>query len=199
MRKFFFIAAIAIFSSCQKEETPIILTVENPSMSLFSKNKQFIGANTNSEDPITYLSSDEWVAKVDEFGVVEAGVIGTAEISVSNGITTQVCNVEVKPKFTLFEEPFLKFGSTKEQLKQALTTGDTVDFILFFGNIFNADNSNFYAYLYLFDDDEKLGGVLLLLNPTSSLAGNLLNYLSERYIFLGSDEDKYELSTKNTR
>lgn len=183
MKKFILtiICACALIS-CEKEAEPIVLTLSNQSMVLYHSEKLNIGATTNSTTPLTYKTSDKYVAKVDELGNVEAGVIGTADITVSNGEITKICKVEVKPKYNYFPEPYLKWGALKNEVKSNVFTGKMYETSSVIAYTYNETNMlTAYIYYYIFESDGKLKSVALEFSILSAYATNLTEFLSERY------------------
>jgi len=182
MKKLLIISAILLFVACEKE-APITLTLANSSMMMYNKDKNNIGASTNSTNPITYTTSNKWIASVDATGIVEAGVLGTAEITVSNGISSKKCNVEVKPKFTSLPEPYFNFGATRTQIKSNVLTGKLYDLSTALVYAYNEGNNlTAFNYYYLIGTDGKLMAIGLEFSILSSYATNLSGYITERYI-----------------
>lgn len=175
-----FLSALA----CTKED-PITLTLENTSLTMYNKDKKNVGASTNSVNPITYISSNKWIAKVDSTGVITAGVLGVAEITVSNGISSQKCSVEVKPKYTFFPEPYFNFNATKTDIKNNVLTGKLYD--LPASLVYSYNEGNYlteFLYYYFIGTDGKLMGVALRFSILSSYTSNLSDYIAERYILV---------------
>jgi hypothetical protein len=187
MKKLIFLIVCACtLASCEKEPEPIVLTLSNQSMVLYHSDKNNIGATTNSVNPLTYTTSDKYVAKVDAMGNVEAGVIGKADITVSNGEMTRICKVEVKAKYSYFPEPFLKWGALKNEVKANVLTGTRYETSSVLAYTYNESNKlTAFIYYYLFETDGKLNSVGLEFSLLSAYATNLVEFLSERYIPIG--------------
>jgi hypothetical protein len=187
-----FLSALA----CTKED-PITLTLENTSLTMYNKDKRNVGASTNSTNPITYTSSNKWIASVDATGNIEAGVLGTAEITVSNGISSQKCSVEVKPKYTFFPEPYFNFNATKTDIKNNILTGklyETSDSLLYTYN--EGDYLTEFLYGYLIGTDGKLRCIGLGFSILSLYTPNFLDYMEERYIPVSYSESIFHFTNK---
>lgn len=193
MRKLIFLIVCACtLASCEKEPEPIVLTLSNQSMVLYHSDKNNIGATTNSVNPITYTTSDKYVAKVDAMGNVEAGVIGKADITVSNGEMTRICKVEVKAKYSYFPEPFLKWGALKNEVKANVLTGTRYETSSALAYTYNESNPlTAFVYYYLFATDGKLNSVALEFSLLSAYATNLSEFIIERYFPVNHADNIY--------
>jgi len=177
-------------SSCSKsDEKPITLTLQRRNITMHYDEQQNIGASSNSDKAITYLSSDELTAEVTEQGVVTAGIIGSSVITVSDGYNTEECGVVVTPKYDFFVEPYFGFGESMTKVKSKVTSGTMIedgDMVMYR----HSSGSSQYDYLYSFEYG-KLHSIGLFFNVVSPYSANYPYYLFERYIYIGQEEGMY--------
>lgn len=182
-----FLMFATLFVACEKEEADnnVKLTVLKKSIVLYHNEKVSIGAVTTGNTQIVYSSSDEMVANVSLNGEVKGGLIGNAKITVSDGVNTEICDVEVKQKYEYLKEPFLKFGVRKGELMNSVN-----DRYLYEGGggsaVYEVQDGIFsYKRIYLFSDDIYYA-VETQYNSNSSVLLETVGAIAERYPFKGS-------------
>ena len=137
-----------------------------------------------------WLSEDEFVAKVDQNGLVSGRHVGTTTILATNGNSKGTCEVTIKPKYSLVDTPLFKWGASKSAIQSDETH-----------KIYEMSNLDALVYdytygttaclvMYVFDND-KLKSVNALLNK--SMYATAGYYLLERYqpVGIGSGTDVY--------
>lgn len=65
----------------------------------------------------TWSSDQPLIAEVDNNGNVTANRVGITNIK-ANG---DICKVTVNPNYTTYEEPYLKFGASMNEVKNAMS------------------------------------------------------------------------------
>lgn len=200
MKKILWIlSTIIVLTACGGDgvDNSIKLTVLKKSIVLFHNDKVNIGAATTGNTQIAYSSSDEMIASVSLNGDVKGGLIGNAKITVSDGVNTEICNVEVKQKYEYLKEPYLKFGVNRSELLNSVK-----DRYMFEGGggsaVYEVQDGIFkYKRIYLFRDD-KYYAVETQYDSNSSVLMETIGAIAERYPVKGSVGSSifYE-STKN--
>ena len=171
------IASIAFLFSCSKDD-------DNPALS-----KTSITLHVNETEEITYngngkctwSSDNKRVADVND-GVVTAHHVGTTTIYANN----LSCKVTVKPRYTMFVEPYLGFGSSKSTVKKQMSGYSIIKDESTTLN-YNGRGS-IEAYSYKFEDD-MLKSCAFYTGLSESL--DLADFLIERYIVDAIDNTSY--------
>lgn len=106
------------------------------------------GYNTNS---LVWTIEDTQVAKVNNTGLVTAGLIGETNMTVktSDGVYSESLKVTVLPTETLFEDPILNFGESKAFIKENESRSiaeEEPESILYMG-----ENENVRSILYFLE------------------------------------------------
>lgn len=107
-----------------EEEIPLELTAQNPSIELNvgEQNKLLYTANRDAD--LTYSSSDETIATVDENGIVTAVGGGTVTITaMSEGVSCEWTVESIPPEFAAYKE-FIEGEGYKADLD---------DYVFYFG------------------------------------------------------------------
>lgn len=189
---------LTIFFSCSKDD-PITLTLQNAQLQLFHTDKGVVGASTTGDTPITYSSSDINVATVSDNGTVTAGVIGNAEILVSDGTNTKKCVVEVKPKYTNIKDAFYKDGASRDDVKAYHTstpTSDTDSSLIYEFN--KGTSSQFYVHVYLMENN-LLTSSGMIMSIFSSVAKDVPDFIAERYLPVTYSGDVFVFKEKDNK
>ncbi|SEF97184.1 Ig-like domain (group 2) [Xylanibacter ruminicola] len=162
------------FLSCSSDsdENPLIVTPA--SISMHYEDTQQLQA----EGATSWLSSDEFVAKVSSTGLVTANHVGKTEIIVSNGKKNTTCEVTVTPEYNLYDDPILQWGASMSTIqslethkKLSSSSSDVISYDYSFGN-------NPCAMGYSFENG-KLKAVMAMLDYSLYLKTGY--YLLERY------------------
>jgi len=162
-------------------DTP--LTVTPGLVSLNYKDTKQLSA----PDATKWTSEDEFVASVDQKGLVEAKHVGVTKIVASNGSSMGTCNVVVSPLYKLYDTPILEWGATKSDIKAAEThqlsseDDDALGYLYENGTIST-------AVIYLFENG-ALKSANALMNKNYFANHGL--YLIERYQPAAYNDDLY--------
>jgi hypothetical protein len=157
------------FLSCQSEEKGPNLIKTN--YTLYSDATTQIEGSGLSD--VVWDSDNEFVATAED-DELTSFLVGSATIK-SGGSTMLVT---VKPRYTLYTEPYMLWGYTKSQIiaKCGTPKSETDDALLY-----ETGNSYVPYALYLFENSRLTScGVVAQV----SVASNLVDFLGERYIFL---------------
>lgn len=182
----FIMLTIASFwlQSCSKDDSEEPLIVTPASISMHYEDTQQLSA----EGATSWLSNDEFVAKVNSSGLITANHVGTTEIIVSNGKKNATCSVTVTPEYYLYDDPILNWGASKAEIESAekhkkvsSSNSDMLTFDYSFG-------SNACVMGYSFENG-KLKNIMAMFDYSLYLRAGY--YLLERYqpIAAGNDYD----------
>lgn len=137
----------------------------------------------------SWKTSNDFVAGVDNNGLVTGRHIGTTQITASDGKSSDICTVTIKPKYSLYDTPILNWGYSKSQIK-SLETHSLLE---------EKDESVYYNYSfgsttcilsYGFKEG-KLNAILLMMPFKSSLLLNTAYYITERFQPFYKDGDNF--------
>lgn len=181
MKKVLFVLLVGIlpfvFNSCSEDENTIYIDNDNIELNF----EEEYHLNATSKLPITYWSKDKFHATVSNTGLIIGGRVGNTKISLTNGESNKTVDVTIMPKYNLYDDPFLRFGATKEMVKSKLGNPATSD-----DNIFGYESidKNGSIVMYMFDNNGKLETVMVTLFDEYSgvTARQISGYLEERYI-----------------
>lgn len=164
------LAAFLCVTSCSKDDDgePIPATLDKTSISLYvdeTSTLTYSGENCN-------WSSDNTLVATVENGIVTAKHVGTTTIHANN----LSCIVSVKPKYTMYDEPYMNWGANIAEVKKKMSgytlASEKDDMLVYLGK------GKVNAYLYRFDNNALQQSVMqiTLLNSI-----NLTDFLLERY------------------
>lgn len=183
---FLFLAVLPIlaFTACgddKEEEESFEVTPASVSMH-YEDTKQLSALGATS-----WMSEDEFVATVDDNGLVTGGHVGTTKIIASNGKQKASSMIEITPQYILYDAPVLKFGasvsSIKSQEKHELA-GESEDVLSYNYNF----GDHVCLMMYAFENG-KLNTVNAVLNISDF---SFVGYsLLERYLPTGVENDMF--------
>ena len=171
MKKFLLLLALLVpmiaFTGCGKddEDEP---NVPNQTLNV----GQTFTIPVNGE----WTSDNKFIASVD--GQTLKGVCA-GETSIRNG--EQSFKVTVQPTLSLYKEPCLQFGSSKNKVKDAMRGFEEVETDSESLSYYYVDGSNVVMYIYNFENDGLKSTAVFL--PTKMFTSSqVVDYLLERYI-----------------
>ena len=178
---FVFAVIALLFSSCKKED--ISLTLNETSITLYPDEQKQISPNMNG---CLFESEFPAIASVSSSGQITALLVGTTKIKVTNGSQEVFCDVTVKPRYQMYKEPYLGFGSSKLTVKanETRTLNQEDDESL----LYKGENSYIDNVLYVFDKTGMSSVGCLIPTRYASMLGD---YLVERYMPINVDLDIY--------
>ncbi len=171
---FWAIAAAVAMASCSKNEEDVSLS--KMSYTLYhSQNENIQGVNVSN---LNWSSDNEFVAMISN-GVIESQFVGKTIVrEFDHGLSF---NVEVIPKYSLYEEPCLDFGASMETIRSRYGTPYISDLEYL---IYKSSNENAPYYWYMFENGKLRSSCVIV---QLSAAYPLENFLSERYLTLEGD------------
>lgn len=169
------------FTSCSGDsEEPLVVTPKSLSMH-FEDTQQL-----NADGATSWISNDEFVAKVNSSGLVTGNHVGKTEIVVSDGNRTTTCDVTITPEYYLYDDPILEWGTSKSIIesseKHEKATSSSAD-VLTYNYSFG---TNACAMGYSFENG-KLKSVMAMMAYSLYLKTGY--YLLERYQPIASGND----------
>lgn len=176
MKKVLFLLPILVFLflyGCSSDDDNTKLSLNKSTVTLNYKTTEQLEATGKVE----WTSENDFVASVNENGVVEGKHVGKTFIIASNGTEEVKCAVEVTPKYNIYREPILDFGITKEELKgreNRELLSETSTTIKYRGNSGSAASEIAYAF-----KNGKMNGAGALVK--SSYSSIVMDFLIERY------------------
>lgn len=173
--------------------TPVTISPTTVTM-FYDDTKQLSAPRATS-----WSSSNDFVAAVDENGLVKARHIGTTEITASRGKSKAVCSVTIKPMYSLHDNLNLSWGVSRDVIKTIET--HKLDEETSEGNLvydYSFDSNKCYA-IYGFKEN-KLVSVLVMMPFTKALLLQTGYYLLERYQpYYYKGYDYYEIDAMNEK
>ncbi len=169
------LAGTTFFVGCDKEKDPDVILLKVTEKSLYHESEYQIEATSNSN--ITYLSENEYHAKVSESGLVTARFVGETNILLSNSEDSKKIKIIVNPLSNLYPEPNVNFGDTKSSIIAKLGTPDNETST---GIGYSGYSNSAPILMFLFDDSNKMTSYSLMVK--SSYSSILADFLSERYL-----------------
>lgn len=95
------------------------LTVTPSSISMkYDESQQLSSSGANN-----WCSENEFVATVDQKGLVKGNHVGSTNIIASNGSSSGKCTVTITPKYNFFDLPVLNWGANENAIRNAETHG----------------------------------------------------------------------------
>ncbi len=184
----FFIAAICLttFIGCEKDkDVELPLTLKSTSTTLTSS-QTFNITVTPDTVGCTYESENDLIASVSTNGLITAKRVGETNIVVKNNKKnfTSKFKVTVTPKYSMYKEPYLVFGSTKAAIKnyeKRSLMEEAETYINYYG-----ENSTTSGILYSFSNSTYEVSACLIPTSYSSL---LSSFMAERYVYMGRSGD----------
>lgn len=162
--------------------TPLIVSPTSVSMYYDEK------AQLTVSKEATWSVEDDFIVKVDENGLVSGRHVGSTKVIASCGTATAVCDVVIKPKYTLYDTPIFSWGapaSAIESLETHQVHGDienhTYDYS-FDGN---------KCYLGYYFNDNQLKIIVTMMNYSDAMYLRTAYYLLERYQPAGESGGAY--------
>jgi hypothetical protein len=182
--KHFSIFACAIFAcySCNTEFDSLQLS--HSSLSMNYEDQQPLQV-INESGNIEWSTENDFHATVNQNGMVTAGHVGSTNIVAQKGKQKGKCSVTVKPKYALYDTPYMNWGATMTQVKVDLGTPDQEQAKAL---VYKMNSAGDILAIYSFTDGKLTSsGVLLHIKYGTTLG----NYLVERYQPIGYENDKY--------
>lgn len=184
-----------VFASCGDDKEEVNVTLDQTSVDI-----NFGGTATvkASEKGCVWSSSNDFVATVDNNGVIKAEHAGTATITASKDGSTATCEVTVKATNNNFNLPILDWGATMATVKSKVTgltlaREDATTLVY-------TTNGEFPIYVYGFANDALKASTLSVSEEMDDdkTGLDLYGFLAQRYALVSEDETSYTFADANT-
>jgi len=182
-----FVAMFGLFTtSCSKDDD-----VAEPSVNLSTTNIVMYHEQTKkitAENATRWSTENDFVATVDENGLVTGGHVGTTKIIASNRSSSATCNVTIQPRYNLYDSPILDWGASMSEIRnkethENMSMSSTTSLAYFY----NKSTDNPVVVLYSFENGKlDYASVILKWNTFASA----VNHLVERYQVVAVDHEK---------
>lgn len=169
------IMGVTLLSSCSDDK-------DEPKLKIPTTKSAVVGETFSFGSDGQWISSNDFVASVNNKGYVKAEHVGSCIIS--NG--KHKCSVTITPKSTFITEPITEWGMSKAQLiakcgNNYKETSNSIGYI--------SNNTIAPIIVYLFDNNNKLTSSTITVSTDYS--SELTDFLLERYHFVENDGDNY--------
>lgn len=128
----------------------------------------------------SWNSSNDFIASVESDGTITANHVGKCEITASAGRQSAKCTIDVKPIYTTYTDPLIKWGASKADVKayekRTLKQEDN-------NTLYYTINNGIAKGLSYNFKDGKLVAVLVVVEHDNkpSIATELAYFMKERY------------------
>lgn len=195
------IGLIISLSSCSKNEDPkpnpepATYAINNSTVSInYDKEHQFVvklGTGAVNATTFTWTSSDPTIGTISTSGLFKGKKIGTTIIKAEGNGTTLTSQVTISPYSTLFKEPVIDFGASIASIKGKETRkfGEQFEQTLYY----EGENTKVRFVAYNFEANKLISAGAFFQN-TTAVVEELAKFYSERYTFLGEEENIFLFS-----
>ena len=173
------------------EESSKNLQLSPSSVNLYYEETQRVqvvsemGRNSASAPSYEWSTDNNFYATVSPTGIITAGHVGSAVIIAKQGKKEGTCQVTIKPKYYLYDTPYLGWGETMTQVSNKLGTPYQTQANALVYVLSEADG---IIAMYMFTDG-KLTSVGIILNVKNAVT--LTYYLVERYQPFSTEHEAY--------
>ena len=154
---------------------------DEPDLSIPSTQTLLVGESFNLGFEGAWTSSDEFVASVDNNGIIKANHVGKCTISYGKNS----CLVKVDATSNFMEEPLCEWGMNKSTVisicgKNYQTNGNSI--------AYSTGVSKTPLIMYSFTNDKLIGSAIAV---STNYIESAIIFLKERYKYLGIDDGTY--------
>jgi len=179
-----FVMLTLCMTSCSKEDESQAeqkVTINPTSITMhYDETKQLSATNANS-----WNSDDNYIAEVDNKGLVKGGHIGTTIITAKNGNSFATCEVTITPKYDIYDTPILDWGATMSSIQSQETHPKSSSSSTSSMLAYNYTKYDTSCALFYFFEGGKMSRIVVYLDLLQYT--NAGNHLLERYTPLSSD------------
>ena len=181
MKKLFlFVSAALMLVACNESN----LQLSPSSVNLYYEETQQVEV-VSETGSFEWSTANDFHATVNSAGKITAGHVGSTVITAKQGKKEGTCSVTIKPKYFLYDTPYLAWGETMTQVTNKLGTPyQTQSNVL----VYVLSEANGIIAMYMFTDG-KLTSVGITLNVNNATV--LTYYLVERYQPFSADNGTY--------
>ena len=165
------LSCVMLFTSCENSKMTI-----SPSHIMLHFEDEVGLTIIDNRSNVNWATDDEFVASVNNNGIVTAEHVGITTITAKNGKEEAYCSVSVTPEYHTYNEPIMDWGCSKQTIISRKGTPDS-------------NQSNAIAYLqneskgilemYMFENGKLTSsGIILKLSYTNT---DVASFLLERY------------------
>lgn len=164
------------FSSCSKDDD------NEKTFSISEKEITFSKDDTKqikSTEDANWSVENRFIASVSNSGLVTANHVGKTIVKAKGNNGTATCVVNVIPKYTYFQEPYLKFGATETEIKnlEKRIFQEKRQNVL----IFKGENKYVTSVFYSFENGKMKSAGIIIPFKYIDIAPN---YYGERYQYM---------------
>ena len=120
MRGFIIFTIIVLFSSCSSggDDIDPFLYLKSTELELVCEDTVTLIVETTGIEMLKWETDNDFSITVDNKGFIKANRVGETVVTVSDSESKlqAKCNITVKPKYNLYEEPILAFGKSQEEI-----------------------------------------------------------------------------------
>ena len=181
-------SAASILSSCSLAKEKSRISVDRSEVELYPGDTAHISARGGDGGPM-YVSANEFIAVVDQEGIITAQKVGTTTVrAVAVGSTAPV-KVTVNPRSIFYAEPFTDWTLKEKQVRDTmenytLVFDDQDNHVLYY-----AGKAPVNEIIYWFTADKLSASAVIFSN---SVAGDISGFLGERYLKTDIEADGYQ-------
>ena len=173
------------FMSCGGDDDEPVISVSPTSVVMHYDESQQLKAEGTIAT--SWTVNDDYIASVDQTGLVKGRHIGSTQVKVSDGKTSAYCDVTISPKYTLVDDPIMNWNvskSTIESSERHKFLSESGDYLMYDYSV----GSRACIMMYGFKNN-MLKSAMAVLN--SSLFVTAGYYLLERYqpIYIGDENE----------
>jgi len=166
-----FIGSCSSSNDDSKDISKVVISPQN--ISLFCSETTSLVA----PEATKWESENDFVAKVNSNGVVTGMHIGETQIKASNGISSDICNVRVNPKYSLYDTPIFDWNESSKTIKEKEThklVSEDNQFLIYNYDFGGANCAVSYVF-----ENSRLSNIYIVLDFTKF--SNAVDFLDERY------------------
>lgn len=183
----FALTVLPLTACSDDDDDSASFSITPSSVSFYFEEEQQLTASDNTV--VTWSTDDDFVAWVDDNGLLTASHVGTTLAKATDSKNNVVSiPVTVMPTYVTYAEPYLNWGASASDVKKnvsyTLVSEDDEAIIYQDGD---------FAYCFNFDDGKYMG--LTVLVPTSIEAKEITVYIFERYEYVSKSNGTYYFQT----
>lgn len=177
-------------TSCSKDDESQVeqkVTISPTSITMhYGETSQLSATNANS-----WSSDDNYIAEVDNKGLVKGGHIGTTIITAKNGNSFAACEVTITPKYDIYDTPVLDWGATMSYIQSKETHPKSSSSSTSSMLAYNYTKNGTSCALFYYFEGGKMSRIVVYMDLLQYT--NAGNFLLERYTLLSTDATDYFL------
>ena len=167
---------VACSSDDDDDDARSLVFLEDPHTTIVGR----VSKLSYSGNATSWSSSNDFIASVKDEGIVTANHVGKCEVIALSGRRREKCTIDVKPIYTTYADPLVKWGASKAEVKayEKRYLKDEDNNTLYY----TIDNGVAKGLSYNFKDG-KLVAVLVVIEHDNrpSVATELAGFMKERY------------------